>query len=420
LQLSRNRWLLLYATRSIGCQDHAHSIVYQVRADSPVGQVLKEGFIQQTSNDWDPFEDGSSYVCLLRHPMGFGVPKGALVGGKTAPNANLFVAEWTRSAAGRLDPVTGTYAYDAPLERSTLRSEWCQFRLNDSEDDIDIVQPPQMLRQKGYEATGPFCEHEDATFMIHSLVPPVPFNNDCTEWVETNHLSTGISAIKFRFNSATQLYEWTQTGPPINQADGFELSEGVLARHEDEWIVGVRPRIILPQVQPDWAGGKARDRGHTGWIKTEDPFGQMLSPTIVQSPHREAPMTIFECPDQTLRLFSGEFRHSPYKQRRDPLYVWDVDTTDFSVSDERVVFDSIKTGAFPDDKMLRSTCFANLMPHAGGDTQYVTHRVLCFRYLEGVEPGEPALTSQQLSKFGLYYSKITYDRDYAATWRFDS
>jgi hypothetical protein len=246
----------------------------------------------------------------------------------------------------------------------------------------------------------------------------VPFNNDCTEWVETNHLSTGISAIKFRFNSDTQLYEWTQTGPPINQVEGFGLSEGVLARHEDQWIVGVRPRIILEGIAPDWAGGRARDRGHTGWIKTDDPFAEMPPLQIVQSPHREAPMTLFECADKTLRLFSGEFKHSPYKQRRDPLYVWDVSTQDFTVSNERVVFDSVKAGVFPDDGMLRSTCFANLMPHAGGKAQYVSHRVLCFRYRAGVEPHAPALTSEQLSKFGLYYSKIIYDRDCDATWSF--
>jgi hypothetical protein len=418
LQLSRDRWLLLYATRSVGCHDHDHSIVYQLRADAPVGRVLREGFLRQTTNDWDPFGDGSRYVCLLRHPMGFGVPKGALIGGQPAPNANLFVAEWTRSAAGTLDAKTQIYDYDPKLERSTLHSEWCQFRLNEKGDDIEILQAPQMMRQRGYEAPGSFCSEKAATFMVHSLVPPVPFNDHCTEWAETNHLSSGIAAIKFRFNSETNLYEWVETGPPIGEVEGFEISEGVLARHKDQWIIGVRPRIILEGNTPDWAGVKARDRGHTGWIKTDDPFAPLPPVKVVQSPHREAPWTLFRCADGVLRMFSGEFKNSPYGQRRDPLYTWDVDTTDFSVSNERVVFDSVQAGVFPDDAMPRSTCFANLMPHAGGNVQYVSHRVLCFRYLAGVVPGEPALTPEQLDKFGLYYSKITYDADCAATWDF--
>jgi hypothetical protein len=183
-------------------------------------------------------------------------------------------------------------------------------------------------------------------------------------------------------------------------------------------MIGVRPRIILENIAPDWAGGKARDRGHTGWVRTDDPFGKMPALTIVQSPHREAPMTLFACADGALRMFSGDYANSPYHQRRDPLYVWDVDARDFSVSNRRVVFDSVKAGVFPDDDVPRGAGFAHLMPHAGGDVGYVAHRVLCFRYRAGVLPNQPALTNEQLSKFGIYYSKIVYDRPYAAAWRF--
>jgi hypothetical protein len=419
IQVSRDRWLLFCATRTLRQHDDDHSIVYQLRADAPDGRLLREGFLQRTRSDWDPFGDGSACVCLLRHAMGFGVPKGAVLNGRPAPNANVFAAVWSRSAAGRLDPRTGLYAIDPGLETRTIEAVWCQFRLNDAEDDIEILQPPRKLRQKGYENGPSFCSHETASFMVASLVPAVAFNAECTEWAATQEMSVGIAALKYRFNAAAGLYEWVETGPAQASTAEFSLREPTLARVKDDWIVGVRPRWIAPTATADWYGSLARDRGHTGWIKVENPFREMPFPAIVRDPHREAPMTIHHCADGVLRLFSGDLANSPYKARRDPLYCWDVNTDDFSVSNRHVLFDTVKAGVFPDDpKLQRSTCFGFVFPHAGGDTQLVAHRVMCFRYLPGMDAGNPPITAEQLDRFGVYYERLQYTEEYPPAWRF--
>ena len=40
MQLSKDRWLLIYATRGWRCADDDMSIVYQIREHTPVGPVL--------------------------------------------------------------------------------------------------------------------------------------------------------------------------------------------------------------------------------------------------------------------------------------------------------------------------------------------------------------------------------------------
>ena len=109
IQLARDRFLVLYSTRGVRCHDDDGSIVYQVRAQGFDGPVLHEGFLARRIEDWDPFRDGSAYVKLLRHPVAFGVPKGALVDGALAANANLFGACWSVQAPGTIDRTTGTY-----------------------------------------------------------------------------------------------------------------------------------------------------------------------------------------------------------------------------------------------------------------------------------------------------------------------
>lgn len=339
--------------------------------------------------------------------------------GRLAAAANMFAVQWTRSAAGRLDPATGLYRYDAALESRTLEGVWCQFRLNDSGDDIEILLPPQKLRQQGYENGPVFCRHESARTMITSLAPPVPYNKDATEWAVTQNLGIGCAAMKYRFNPRSGRYEWVETGPVCRGNDEFALSEPVLAKASDSWVVGVRVRQHLHHVSPDWAGGRHKDRGHTGWIRVADPFQDLPFPRVLQDPNRQAPMTVFRCADGVLRLFSGDFTNSPYKQRRDPLYCWDVDPVDFSVTRQQVVFDSVKAGVFPNDPRLpQSMCFASVIPNGGGNTQYVVHRVMCFRYLVGVEKDVPAITPEQLANAGIYCARIRYTEDQPPAWQF--
>jgi hypothetical protein len=416
IPLSRDRWLILYATRALRGHDDDHSIVYQVRADAVDGPVLKEGLIDRGMDDWDPAGDGRKVVRRARHPMAFGVPQGAVIGGRPAPHANVFAIQWCIEASGELDPVTGVVNYDPRMARDSHTVLWCQVRLNADRNDIDIIQSARPLRQVGYESGPAFCSVAGARIMIQSLVPPVPFNKACTEWAGSNDMGeAGIAALKFRFNGKSGLYEWVETGPCVIGNDRYAFSEGSLVGLEEGWLVCIRARR-KNAAPPDWAGGTARDRGDTAWIRTADPFREMPAPVVVQDPNRQGPVTAYRCADGVVRMFSGDFTNSPYGQRRDPLYCWDVNPADYSVTNRQVVYDSVKAGAFPDDKTPRSTCFAYVYAHMGGDFQAVANRVMCFRYRAGVE--ETAITPDQFRAFGIHLGRMRFDRAYPATWVF--
>src|SRR5262245_48605093 len=81
LRLSRERWLVLCNTRGFRGVDDERSIIYQLRKDAPDGPVVKEGFLSKSVNDWDPLGDGRKCVRQHGHIVGFGVPRGARIGG---------------------------------------------------------------------------------------------------------------------------------------------------------------------------------------------------------------------------------------------------------------------------------------------------------------------------------------------------
>src|SRR5262245_9361738 len=59
MRLSKDRWLILCNTRSFRGVDDQRSVIYQLRKGAPDGPVLKEGFLAQSINDWDPLKDGN-------------------------------------------------------------------------------------------------------------------------------------------------------------------------------------------------------------------------------------------------------------------------------------------------------------------------------------------------------------------------
>ena len=150
IQVSKDRFLVVYATRGYRGGDDDLSIVYQLRAGALDGPVLAERMVASTRNDWEPFGDSAHYVLQNGHPAAFGVPRGALIGGKPAPNANLFVIKW-HYLARYLDPDTGILVsnHDTPgLMERTLRVGWTQLRLNDAADDLEIVYGPPSVRRR--------------------------------------------------------------------------------------------------------------------------------------------------------------------------------------------------------------------------------------------------------------------------------
>src|SRR5262249_43166199 len=188
----------------------------QLRKGAADGPLLKEGMLARSHDDWDPLGDGKRYIRQHGHPVVFGVPRGALIQGKPVPHANVFVAKWRVVARG-LDREK-KMLLQGPEERAltglTQAVEWAQFRLNEREDDLEILQPGQVLRQKGFEKGPLFCAADQVKWMNQSFTQAVPFNRDCSEWADCNHFDGGrVAALKYTYNARLGRYEWTAIGP---------------------------------------------------------------------------------------------------------------------------------------------------------------------------------------------------------------
>ena len=404
IQLSKNRFLIVYVTRGYRGADDDLSIVAQLRSNGYDGPVISERFITRTRNDWEPFGDGVPYVLQNGHAAAFGVPKGALIKGRAAPQAGLFVIKW-HYLARYLDPETGILISNRErpdIADATIRTAWVQMRLNDADDDLEIVAEPRQMREKGYETGAAFCSapisHTNNTF-----TQAVPFNDECSEWIDFHHMHGKIAAHKYRYDADTRTYQWVQTGTLF----GDGLSEASVARFGDDWVIAARPRV-----DPDSMGSPA------GWIRTDDPFAGTAPIVRPSQPLIKAPLTAYMFPDGQLRLLTGDQTVSPYNFPRNPLYMWDIDPDrGFVASNRTVVFDTFEQGIpIPPDSLPRCD-FGHVLPHSGGSQQVVAHRLLG-SFLNDARARGKAISPEDKAPAGVYYDVIHFTEHYDCPWDF--
>ncbi len=407
IPVASDRWLILYATRGWRCVDDDRSIVAQLRRGGPDGPVICERMLRKSVDDWMPLGDGRKLVRQHGHPVAFGVPRGARIGGRPAPSAGVFVVKWRLTAPGALHPQTGVIERVTEAAEAAQNVEWTQFRLNAAGDDLEILQPPQPLRQKGFESGPEFCSAPGVRRMNQSFAQAVPFNAEATEWADTNHFDHRsahgcVAALKYRFNPAAGLYEWVETGP-LMAAPGWRLTEASLARLGDRWFVAAR-----------CSGPEKAQR--VGWSWAEDPFRRLSAPEFVPQPTLAAPLTMYACPDGRLRLFTGDPKLSPTGNARDPLYGWEVNPDGFSLSNRIEILDSVRSGLLEAAWVPRLD-MGKLLPHMGGRTQVFLHRVRVKGVLHAYG-SLPPITEEQKSKCGIYAARLTYAEDYPPAWTF--
>jgi hypothetical protein len=426
IQVSADRWLIVYATRRFRGNDDDCSIVYQLRADRPDGKLVKEGLFAQTTDDWKPegWRSGKRYKKEHRSPAAFGVPKGAWINGKEAPHSNVFAIRWgtvARDYDPKLNYVEGTNP-DREMVMSTQAVMWTQVRLSESGDELIQIRPIERLRQIGYEDGPAFCSAENVRYTMSCRVQAVPYNEDCTEWIESGHFDGGrLAARKFRFNVSKGCYEWIETGPFIFVRQNVACGGGQIVRINGGWCVGRINTSIDGHV---WHG-----RG-LGWLRLGDPFEpygranqphDLICPPV---PAARGPANFFFCADGVLRCFSGDGTLSPYGNERDPLYCWDVDPDDgFRASNRRVVFDTVDAGLpIRPEAMPKVDMCKLLMPQ--GATQYVVHRVTMTTMLrEHVHTRPefwifPPMNKAELASCAIYYATIEYDDVVSPPWSF--
>lgn len=412
IQVGRDRFVLVFTTRGFRGTDDNCSVVYQLRDGDYDGRIIKEGMLAQAVDDWDVLETGR--LCCRTHlcPAPFGVPKGAVIDGKPAPSANVFAVTWERKARF-IDPDTGfmlnTRETDPWLHASSVAIEWLQFRLNDDDDDIEIIQPKAVMRQKGFQCAYAFC-NADVHQMMQPAGAPLPYNDDGTQWVGSGFFDTHfagrgrIAALLFTFNPESGLYEWTRTSPILCNG----VIEPSLARLNDTWIISARQ---IASMKAAWGGPVA-------WMQTNDLFGDPPNVTTPSEPLTTSPVLITTGADGGLRLFTNDANISPYDHPRDPLYCWDIDPDrDFIAEHRRVVFDSRKAGVPIKRESGIAVDNGKLLPHAGGDTQILAHRVRPVATNDPRKLGVP-VTGQCKRAAGIYYAKVRYDEACDGLWRF--
>jgi hypothetical protein len=414
LQLARDRFLVLYATRGFRGTDDDRSICYQLRSGDFTGPVLREGFLSRSTPDWDPLGDGGRYFRQHGHPVAFGVPKGARIRGQTPPHAGIFVAKWrvvakAVGADGRLAESGSRH------QRIGQGVEWVQFRLNADESDLEIIQPRATLRQRGFESGSAICPLPRYTWMNQTFINAVPFNDDASEWVDVNHFAGDrIAALRYAFDAKTGRYEWEQTSPWLIDPKGG-ISEASVLRWANDWIVAVRLSGAPVQIP----GRPARPAHGVGWLRTEDLFGTRAGHlSFPQTPQCTAARGAYRCADGVVRIFGGDpFVPPPRGQtrsKRNPVYAWDIDIDrDFHASPPRMISNAftlapnIRRNSVPMLDMIK------VMPSTGGCAQTLLHR---FTFAPNTFP----LTEAEFAGCGVYAARMEFDDTVPAAWSFES
>jgi hypothetical protein len=164
-------------------------------------------------------------------------------------------------------------------------------------------------------------------------------------------------------------------------------------------------------------------------MRCDDPFGK--PPSVQFGPgsrnQNRTPMTVFTCPDGVLRLLTGDYDGTPHRaangspMNRNPLYLWDVDPDDnFKLSNRRVVFDAIESGVPITIEHHPIVDMPKLLPHAGGKTQTLVHRVRSAALMSNdPDYGGRRMTPDDFGATGIYYAKAQYDVEYPGVWRFE-
>ena len=405
-QLSKDRFLVTVATLDPHGWDSNHSIIYQIRSGAPDGPIVKEGVLAPVIEGWDPFDQGLSLTKPMGMAVSFGVPKGALCNGKPAANANVFVIKWYRRGflrVGdellRLDEAEerGHLPGGKKLHVSTMRVEWAQVRLNDTDDDLEIIQPIQTLRQVGYNTDEPFCDLGPGRQMNHSMVPPIPMDDECSQWVEFCSFATikgtessgSVAPIRYTFNAQTGRYEWTQTGPLLDLPDAM-IGESSTVRLDDGWLIAFR------------------SNGPTYWFRCDDPFGDLGQPSI--TPSFPGPRHVYRYPDGVVRILANALKCDLWRQR---LCIWDVDTDRIELSNERVILDSVDEGLPFSNPGLD---MSKLCPNQGR-RQLILFRTITLKQTARGS-ADPPFTPAEHDAAGVFHAEINYAHDVPDPWEF--
>jgi len=154
-------------------------------------------------------------------------------------------------------------------------------------------------------------------------------------------------------------------------------------------------------------------------MRTEAPFEEVPEPVIPPEPTSSAPLTAYLWADGVVRLLTGSTETSPYGHPRNPLYCWDIDPDrGFAASNRRIVFDSKEAGLPIRDECGHVVDMAKLLPHRGGHTQFLLHRVRggC---TDNRARRSTVINQEEKDVCGIYYAEVHYTEAFPGVWQFE-
>jgi len=421
IQLSRDRFLILYSTLGFQGRDDGRSGVYRLVTNDWTGPLIKEGFISQTRKSTGAASDGRVYTTQVGHLTAFGVPRGALVNGRRVAHENHFVVMWRE--CGRMTDARGHLCWPEPgQEAHGAQALEMQFRLNDQGDDIEIIRPAQPLRQQGMP-DGQICRWPEVGELIKGYVPAVPMNAECSEWLDLNTASerdgidpslkprSSVLPSQYRWDPSREVYNWVASGPLW----GTDLFEGSIARNGSSFVFHAR------MLGFEGASYVERDEFTrvAAWCRPDNPI---LGPYRDVRPREQPnwhPTSVFALPDGSIARLGGAPQER-YRRGRGPIYLVRIDPNNGFRAIEHVRLrevDEFPRIEVPGDPYLD---FPKLLPHVGGREQLIAHRVYTSAMWR--DPSQPYEVSPQAlaaNGCGLYFVRVRYREELPPAWIFE-
>ncbi|MAE63214.1 MAG: hypothetical protein CMJ18_02980 [Phycisphaeraceae bacterium] len=394
MQVSRDRWLILFDTADRRGRDCWRAVFYQVRDGAPDGPVLNEKLLVARDR-LAVSADGTELFRANGQPAVFGVPKGAFIDGRVPEHANVFAITWHGCAIQRRDGWSRGATDEDGWDASLLEPyhEIVHARLNEAEDDIEIIEPRRRMQPA------------DGTVVPgHGWAQPIPDDAACTRWLDSfsgrppPDPCSLIGAIAHEWDRRLGTYQWVRTGPFVEVRPKLQVSETNLVKlGADDYVLAAR---------------SFNKGGHTYWFRTADPFAGW-------GEYTEAPDTVgqryaFRCADGQLRVFLNRQDMTPYGDRRNPLYCFDVSPDDFQYTHRRSVMDSRQLGLPLPEPFLDHV---HLYEPVGNRQLMSVRTITCRQVWHGDDKVMPS--DQEMDTAGIHYVEIVYDRDCPPRWRFD-
>ena len=237
MEVSKDRWLIIYDTVDARGCDFWRGIFCQIRAHQPDGEIINSGIIAPLETHHRPF--GENYPC--RKGYGNANILGCSLQNENSPAAGVFAISYNSRTELWYQGTLVQYSPDACIWPQDVRAEdWKQaiaeigglrmikhYRFNPAKDDIDLIEGP---------VPSPGRQDDNIHHDLQGIVNwgnPVALNDDATAWFEVVRdpaIDSCLQTFRYDFDESSQTFRLTQKGNQKNENPEFIVGEPSLVR----------------------------------------------------------------------------------------------------------------------------------------------------------------------------------------------